>query len=88
MAIGQLATLPYCEGTLTQIDGGPICAGTWKTATGFLIDPSQQTALTTLLTDGPVDWATVEWIFGSGLVLFAVGAGVGAIVNVIRKARV
>lgn len=35
-----------------------------------------------------VDWSVVEWIFGSGLVLFAVGAGIGAVLNIVRKARI
>ena len=88
MAIGQIVTLPYCDGVMTQVDAAPACAGTWKTVTGFLIDTSQQTALNTLLVEGSIDWASVEWIFGSGLVLFAVGAGIGSIVNIIRKAKI
>lgn len=89
MATGQVLALAYCDGTLTQSgEGYPICSGLWKSAQGFLLDTSQQTAISTLLSEGPVDWATVEWIFGSGLVLFAVGAGVGVVINMIRKVRV
>lgn len=35
-----------------------------------------------------IDWATTEWIFGSGLVLFALGAGIGSVINITKKARV
>lgn len=35
-----------------------------------------------------IDWTVVEWIFGAGLVMFATGAAVGAVINVVRKARV
>lgn len=35
-----------------------------------------------------IDWTTTEWIFGSGLVLFALGAGIGSIINITKKARV
>lgn len=35
-----------------------------------------------------IDWATTEWIFGSGLVLFALGAGIGSIINITKKARI
>lgn len=45
-------------------------------------------------TEGPlnsivygIDWTVVEWIFGAGLVMFATGAAVGSVINIVRKAR-
>lgn len=47
------------------------------------------------LTPGPlnsivygIDWTVVEWIFGAGLVMFATGAAVGSVINIVRKARI
>lgn len=35
-----------------------------------------------------IDWTVVEWIFGAGLVMFATGAAVGSVINIVRKARI
>lgn len=52
-------------------------------------------SLPSCLTEGPlnsivygIDWSVVEWIFGAGLIIFATGAAIGSIINVVRKTRV
>lgn len=87
--ISQSVTFPYCDGVLSQDPqtNAALCSGVWRTIQALAIDPANQATLGTVLDTGGVDWSTVEWIFGSGLVLFVTGAGIGVVINVVRKAR-
>lgn len=86
--IAQSVTLPYCDGVLSQdLNGSPLCSGLWRTVQTLALDPANQSPLAALLDTGGVDWATVEWVFGAGLILFATGAGIGGVINVVRKAK-
>jgi len=87
--ISQSVTLPYCDGVLSQDPqtNAPVCSGVWRTIQTLALDPANQATLGAVLDTGGVDWTTVEWIFGSGLILFATGAGIGGVINLVRKAR-
>lgn len=92
MPLVQPISAVICNGTLSSdaVTHSPVCTGTpgtWSTVSTLAIDPAASATLTTVLETGGVDWSIVEWVFGSGLVLFAVGAGIGAVLNVVRKAR-
>lgn len=81
-------TIAHCAGTVTSDgNGNPVCSVPWQSLQTLAIDPASSSILTTLLDSGGVDWSTVEWIFGSGLILFATGAGVGVVVQIARRAR-
>lgn len=83
------AKFPHCPGNMSidPVSNAPTCDQPWQAIQTLAIDPSASSILTVLLDQGGVDWSTVEWIFGSGLILFATGAGVGAVVQIVRKAR-
>jgi hypothetical protein len=88
--IGQLVNIPICSsGAVANGPAGElVCTGgTWSTVNGFLLDASQQPQLTVLLENGGIDWETVEWMFFGGLSLFVAGAGVGLIINVLRRLK-
>lgn len=53
----------------------------------YLIDPAYQTQTEIMLSQSGIDWAVVQESFGYGLLLFAVGLGLGMIVNLIKKVR-
>lgn len=91
MTIGQVITVPSCPGAVSSVlDGASYslaCSQAWETKTGYLIDSSQQAQTELVLNSSGVDWSAAQLTFGLGLVMYATGAGIGLIINVLRKLR-
>lgn len=74
-------------------------SGTLKVQTSTLIGSTQSfldtnTSLPTCDIPGPLnplipllDLSIIEWVFGSGLILFVISVGIGSILSIVRKTR-
>lgn len=82
MAVGTLQTLVVCSTA-----ANPCPAQYQQTVTGYVLDPGVSPLLETLLNQGGIDWEIVQTVFESGLFLFAIGAGIGLSINVVRRFR-
>jgi hypothetical protein len=89
--IGQIVTLPICNGSFVTTTNGQFvllgCSKSWVTQTGILIDPAYSPLIEALLNTGGINWAAVSVGFGSCLSLFASGAILGFFINLTRKAK-
>lgn len=83
MAVGSTYTVVVC--TIAQT---PCPEPNQATVSAYLVDPSQGTQMELMLVNSGVDWAAVGEIFLGGLALWGVGAGVGLVINQLRKMKV
>lgn len=83
MASGVLAYVQVCT-----VATNPCPVGFSSTVQAYLIDPIYQTQTDFLMVQSGIDWQVVYDTFGMSLFLFATGAGVGLLINIVRKARI
>jgi hypothetical protein len=83
MATGTLAYVRTCT-----VATNPCPVGYETTVQSYLIDPLYQTQTDFLLAQSGIDWQAVYDAFGMSLLLFAVGAGCGLLINVVKKVKV
>jgi|GEM_PF-1459563 hypothetical protein len=82
MAVGSTQTVLVCT-----VAENPCPLTNQATVSAYLVDPSESSQMELMLVNSGVDWTAVSEIFGGGLLLWAVGAGIGLILNVLRKAK-
>lgn len=80
--IGSVQTVVICTAPLN-----PCPLANQVTTTAYLIDATQSSQIEMMLVQSGIDWDTVGLSFGLGLLMYAVGAGIGLIINVVRNAR-
>lgn len=87
----QGSGLLTCTGSWIQVDATALVnlvnSPSFAKASGLLSDPAFLSSLDWMVNQGGVDWTALEFTFGGGLTLFAVGAGVGLVINVVKKLR-
>lgn len=84
--IGSVKLITYCA---VPVSNNAACPSSQIRAySAYVLEPSSAPYLEYLLNQGGVDWSALEYGFGGGLACFAVGAGVGLIINVIKKFKV
>lgn len=72
---------------ICTVDVSPCPPGNIGTASAVVIPPEYAPLLGVLLDNGGLDWPTVSWVFGTGLFIFAIGAGIGMVISAVRRAR-
>ena len=82
MSIGAPAYVLICT-----VATNPCPSVSQSLVTAYLIDPLYQSQTELLLAQSGINWDDVYYSFGLSLVMFAVGAGVGVLINLMRKVR-
>ena len=67
--------------------GAPCPAEFQQVASGVLIDSGQLANVTAIINSGGIDWEVVQTVAGYSLLFFGIGAGIGLILNVLRRMK-